>query len=506
MEHYDHKCELKDLQFYFKKRQKGFQFDRLYQRKLWDGYDHFVKIDKETSAITIGVGLWREIFYFGKKYDYNIDIPNLHDLLNLSFTKDQLDKFASVMLDGSDIEARDYQLEAVHRALKYKFCSLELATSAGKTIVFYLYLAFLKRKGVIKKAGKKALIVVPRTSLVGQTVDKFVKDYNTGLIDLNVVAIGGKNKFKQKTFDNADIVVGTYQSLINLPVEFFANFSVVCIDECHTSRGESIKTILLNSINAEYKLGLSGTIKIEDEYSDFFRIQEYMGPLSMVLPAKHLIDNNYSPDVYVKMVYLDYPQEEPFVKQYIEMRDSGRAGKDLFDMEREFIVGYQPRIDFISSFVKKLGGNCLILYINVKDQYGQRICDTIKEWNEHTYYIDGGVDTDSRDDFQAIMEANTNVTLVASYGTFSTGIDLKNVNHIILAESYKSEVTIRQSIGRGMRNLAGKVKINIYDLIDDLHGYIIKHGNAREKIYAKQEFIVSKHRFDLTKFAKKLSA
>lgn len=125
---HDTKGELKDLQLYFRKRQKGYHFNRLYQRKLWDGYDKF--IDKD---LKIGVGLWKEILNFGKKYDYEITIEGLDDLLNLSFTKDQLEKFASVLLDGTGIDVRDYQLEAAHRALKYKFCSQELATSAGKT-------------------------------------------------------------------------------------------------------------------------------------------------------------------------------------------------------------------------------------------------------------------------------------------------------------------------------------------------------------------------------------
>lgn len=497
---YTLKGELKDLQFYFKKRQKGYLFNRLYKRKLWDGYDHFVNIDKETGVIKLGVGLWKEIFNFGKKYDYEVYIENYEQLFNLNFTKEQLEKFTSVMLDGSNIEARDYQLEAVHRALKYKFCSLELATSAGKTIIFFLYLAFLKRKGIVSSKGKKALIVVPRTSLVGQTAEKFTGDYNTGLMDFNVMTIGGKSKYTDKAFADAEIIISTYQSLINRPPEFFKEFSVVCIDECHTSRGNSVRDILVQSTNAEYKLGLSGTIKIEEEYSDFFRIQEFLGPLSMTLSASHLIENKYSPDVYIKMVYLDYPKTEPFVKNYLALREAGKSGKEMYDAEKAFIVSYDPRIDFISAFVKKLEGNSLILYINVKDGYGQRICDRIKEWREHVYYIDGGVDGDDRDGYQRIMEAGDGVTLVASYGTFSTGIDLKNVQHIILAESYKSEVTIRQSIGRGMRGLKGKVKVTIYDLIDDLNGYIVKHGHAREKIYVKQKFILSKHKFDLSRF------
>ena len=496
---HDTKSELKDLQFYFKKRQKGYLFNRLYKRKLWDGYDHFVIVDKETGVHKIGIGLWKELFNFSKKFEYEVHIEDYENLFNLKFTKDQLEKFTSVMLDGSNIEARDYQLEAVFRALKYKFCSLELATSAGKTIIFFLYLAFLKRKGILAGAGKKALIVVPRAGLVSQTAEKFTDDYNTGLMSFNVMTIGGKSKYSDKAFADSEIVISTYQSLINRSPEFFKEFSIVCIDEAHTSRGQSVRDILLQSVNAEYKLGLSGTIKIEEEYSDFFRIQEFLGPLSMTLSASHLIENNYSPDVYIKMVYLEYPKTEPFVEKYMALREEGKSGKDMYDSEKAFIVSYDPRIDFISAFVKKLEGNTLILYINVKDQYGQRICDRIKEWREHVYYIDGGVDSSDRDTYQRIMEAGPGVTLVASYGTFSTGIDLKNVNHIILAESYKSEVTIRQSIGRGMRGLKGKVKVTIYDLIDDLNGYIVKHGQAREKIYKSQKFIVSKHKFDLSK-------
>lgn len=388
---------------YFRKRQKGYHFNALYKRKLWDGYDKF--IDKD---LKIGVGLWKEILNFGKKYDYEINIDGLQNLLNLSFTKEQLEKFTSVMLDGSNIEARDYQLEAVHRALKYKFCSLELATSAGKTIIFFLYLAFLKRKGILASSGKKALIVVPRTGLVGQTAEKFTDDYNTGLMTFNVMSIGGKNKYSDKVFKDSEIVISTYQSLINRPPEFFKEFSIICIDEAHTSKGTSIREILLKSVNAEYKLGLSGTIRVEEEYSDFFRIQEFLGPLSMTLSASHLIENNYSPDVYIKMVYLDYPKTEPFVKQYLQLREAGVSGKEVYDSEKAFIVSYEPRIDFISSFVKKLEGNTLILYINVKDGYGQRICNRIKEWRDHVYYIDGGVDSSDRDDYQRIME-NSNL-------------------------------------------------------------------------------------------------
>jgi superfamily II DNA or RNA helicase len=230
----------------------------------------------------------------------------------------------------------------------------------------------------------------------------------------------------------------------------------------------------------------------------------------MTLKSNYLIENKHSPDVFIKMLYLKYPETDTFVKNYRFMQEHGRAqyhkpedyGKNMFQLEKEFIISYEPRIDFISALVKKLGGNALILFINVKDQYGQRIKDRISDWNPDTYYIDGGVGGDARAEYKDAMEKGSTVALVASYATFATGIDLKNVNHIIFAESYKSEVTIRQAIGRGMRKLEGKVKVTIYDLIDDLQGYIVKHGKARQKIYEKEKFVVTKHDYDLAKFIK----
>ena len=493
------KGELRDLQGFFKKRQKGYLFNQMYKRKLWDGFDKF--IDKENR---LGVGLWREVFNFAEKYGYDVNIEGIDQLINQEIDRDLLVKFASVLLDGTKplIEPRDYQLEAAFRALKYKFCSLELATSAGKTLIFFIYLSWLKRKGVISKT-KKALIVVPRAGLVSQTAEKFLNDYATGLVSFNILQIGGKHKFTQKKFDESDLVISTYQSLGNMDSTIFSNFSVIGIDECHTTRGTTVKDILLAANQVEYKVGLSGTINIEENYSDFFKIQEYLGPLSMTLKSSFLIENGYSPDVYIKIIYLEYPQSEPFVREYMQLKELGQSwpGVDMFDAEKSFIIGYEPRIKFISEFTRKLPGNTLVLFINVKDKYGQRICSEIETWNEHVYYIDGGVDDQNRDDYKLIMEKQTGVVLVASYGTFSTGIDLKNVNQIIFAESYKSEVTIRQSIGRGMRNLTGKIKVTIYDLVDNLNGYIIAHGQVREKIYKKEKFPITKHTFNLEKYA-----
>ena len=97
------------------------------------------------------------------------------------------------------------------------------------------------------------------------------------------------------------------------------------------------------------------------------------------------------------------------------------------------------------------------------------------------------------------IDSNIPSIIVASFGTFSTGIDLKNVHHIILAESIKSEIILRQAIGRGMRKLAEKNKVMVWDLVDQLDGYSVKHGKVREDIYKEQKFPISHREVSLIK-------
>ena len=91
------------------------------------------------------------------------------------------------------------------------------------------------------------------------------------------------------------------------------------------------------------------------------------------------------------------------------------------------------------------------------------------------------------------MEGRNDVILVASFGTFSTGISIKNIHNIFFTESFKSEIIIRQSIGRGLRLHKEKDVLSIVDFVDNFcydgwKNYLYKHGDARQKIYKEQKF------------------
>lgn len=518
------------LNLTLRKRQEGFIFSPRYKAKRWDGYDKFLHVETKRDdddmiikKYKFGVGLWKEAVTALQENHLPFDIVGFERLVDKDINQVKLNSFVEMLLEGvmfqnkdgemEQLTPRDYQFEAAYRALKYRYCTQELATSAGKTIIFYIYLAYLKFKKRIAP-DKKALVVVPKVSLLNQTYDAFLKEYHTGLINMKVMRVGDKYKFKKETFDECEVLISTYQSLANIPKEIFSRFNVICIDEAHTSRGKTINDIVKASVNASYRFGLSGTIQLDKQYSHLFKIQEFIGPLRLVVTADFLQEQGYAPRIKIKRLSMLYP-EDGFMKKYRKLKDEYKElgcppgfadpkafGQAMFEMEKQYLYASERRLEVISNLVKKLPGNTLILFNNIKDEYGITIQDEILKWNEHTYYVDGSVKVVHRESFQKDMEANEGVVIVASYGTFSTGLNLKRLHNIVFAESSKSEITIRQSIGRGMRMYVNKNEVTIFDLVDVFPGmthdnYMVAHSKVRAKFYKEQKFQFSEHQIKI---------
>lgn len=531
---------------YFKKKSKDADFNVLVDRGLWDGMDHFMTKDGK-----LPIGLWKEVYNYSKKTGNEVRINGIDEMLDLDIDFDKFKNFVNQLFDGvltdkgDPLYPRDYQVEGAYKALKYRFSCEELATSAGKTAIFYTFNSYLKHIGVINKENK-CLLIVPNVSLVNQTESAFYQ-YSNGMVNWNIHKIGGKgNEFDLEKFHECDMLITTYQSLINMIPkcldkrlevaikkkykkgeedkkaaeitrikkkileakmnDLSSKFGTVCVDEAHKSRGDSITDILESCKNWKYKLGLSGTLKLNEEYSDFFKMQKNIGPLVMVLNAKFLIDNDYSPDIKIKQVFLEYPENRPAISEYLrvqrdseirakvksQFRDPKDFGRNMLEVEKGIIFDSAERLEFLNKLIRKFDKNTLILFSDIKNEYGLNLSKSILEWNPNTFYIDGGVETIDREKYKDAMEQEEGVIIVASYGTFATGIDLKNVHHILFAESTKAEITIRQAIGRGMRYLKGKNEVVIWDIIDDLSGYSVRHSEARLKIYKEQKFEILK--------------
>ena len=117
--------------------------------------------------------------------------------------------------------------------------------------------------------------------------------------------------------------------------------------------------------------------------------------------------------------------------------------------------------------------------------------NTIDE--RQVFFVHGGVDTKDREQIREITEQENNAIIVASYGTFSTGINIKNLHNVIFASPSKSRIRNLQSIGRVLRKGNNKTKATLYDIADDIsykarRNYTLNHLIERIKVYNEENF------------------
>jgi superfamily II DNA or RNA helicase len=467
----------------------------------WDGYNNLIERGKWLPS-----GLWLEAKEAMDAAGHSISLEGIFEISDFKVDKEELEKFSKFILFGLDYDPRDYQFDAFVKIMKYKYCTVELATSAGKTLVLFLVMKYLKWKKHID-SNNKFMIIVPKLGLLDQTFEKFDTAYNNATLPVSIYKVGGKSyKFNQKKWDAADVVIGTWQSIKNYPKEKLQCIRHIAVDECHTSKGKSISKIILSCNNLMLRFGVSGTIKVKPKYDMFFKVQRYLGPLVMRLSAKELIDSGYAPDVHIKMIYLKYDDVmTDDIRAFKKLLADGREmyenlesyGKDMYNLECQLIRECESRLRFITRLVSSLNANCIIMFNDIKNRYGKTVYEYLEDSSIETYYIDGDTPVSKRAEYLQKMEEGQGVALVASTGTFSTGIDSKNVSYIIQVESGKAEITIRQIIGRGMREFEGKIKFTLIDLVDTFGKYSKEHATEKLSIYKEQGFPFTKHSYNL---------
>lgn len=478
--------EFKQLQMSFRKRVKNWRFNPQVKRKLWDGYITYMD-----SAGRLPVGLWHELTEVCKEHGFAVNFDNF-DLFKSPFTKEEYLSWVSATSffdkKGNKIEPRDYQVNSVWLILKYKLSISEIATSAGKTLIMYMVQAFLRHKGLLKRM----LIIVPNISLIIQTYDDF-QDYSNKDTSLNLQMISGQTD--KELNENTHVVIGTFQSLVKQPSTFFESFDVVCVDEAHFTQAKSVKETLSKCRNVVYRFGLSGTLE-KDDFAERLTLQAFLGPLINKVSAEFLFQNKYATPVQVKVIKLNYMDNETREKlQQIRKRRNTIDGAKILDIERKLVIESNIRLRYICDLVNKTTKNTLVLFHNVKADYGKKIQERLFELSKDkdVFYVDGETDVDKREYFKQSLEHGENKVLIASFGTFSTGISVKNIHNIVFAESFKSDKIIRQSIGRGMRLHETKEKTNIIDIVDDFSyegdkNFLVRHMEKRLEIYETQGF------------------
>jgi len=469
--------ELEQVKIALTKRIDSWRFNPLVKRGVWDGYVSYIKDDKWIPA-----GLWRFVMSVCKDYGYELQIEGLKRLIDPNINAEQFETWAIEFFKDSQFTPRDYQIETAYNILKFRKCLAELATSAGKTLISFMVVAYMLEK----QKAERILFIVPNVSLVVQAHEDFHEYNYANRIPLKIQQIFAGQKLKS----NKNIIIGTYQSLIKKPAEYFAEFDAVIVDETHKATGQSIKTILQKCVNANYRFGLSGTIP-KDGTLDKLTLMSQTGPVISEVKAAFLQKEGYIAKCAVKIIQMNYATPKQRLA-FQELSQNKYDSKDVFALEQNFVINSEGRLNFIASVISRIPRNSLVLFHRI--EHGKKLYEKLRQnSNKRVFYVDGGTDKDIREEYKKKMESGDEVVIVASYGTFSTGISIKKIHSIFFTESFKSEVIIRQSIGRGLRQHESKDKVLIVDFVDDIRtiewdNYLYKHGKVRQSIYKQEQF------------------
>ena len=480
--------EIEQLKITFEKESPNAKWDPRVKKGFWSGKINYFKAYKYLPA-----GLWYELVEMSKEYNFEIKIEGIENKFDFSIDKDEFKEWVDEKWKDSPMKPREYQIESAFNIIKYK-CSLsEIATSAGKTLIIYMIVSYLLEQ----EKSKKVLMIVPSVDLVVQSSDDFY-EYNSTSVKypLEIQQIYGGSIIREKS----NIVVGTFQSLVKKTKDYFDQFDTVVVDESHRVSSQSIKTIISKVENADRIFGVTGTVPKKGTL-DRLTLCAYTGPIITSIRADFLIEQGYITKCEVLALELNYVSNEIRSSFSNLFNNSSEDRKKLLSLEQKFVINSDVRLNFVTDFILKNKKNCLVLFHRI--EYGNKLYNMLRQKSDRkVLYIDGGVGKDNRGYFKKNLEEDENVIMVASFGTFATGLNVRNIHVIYLTESFKSDVIIRQSIGRGLRLHPSKEKLILVDFIDDysigrFKNYLYRHGKARQEIYDEQNFPYSIKKIDL---------
>lgn len=465
----------KELSEYFTFFVPGYQFTPAFRNRIWDGKIRL--FDLRSNNIYLGLLPYIEQFANERQYDieYGDPRPDLTDDFSL-YLAQKFVKDLNLHAHGKPINATEYQLEAFVHGMRHRRALLLSPTASGKSLIIYLFIRqFLEYK------GHKGLIIVPTTSLVEQLYTDFI-DYSSANgfdVEANTHRVyQGKDKVSEKS-----IIISTWQSLYKMPPEYFEQFDFIIGDEAHLFKAQSLASIMTSCINTQYRIGLTGTL--DGTKTHKLVLEGLFGPVEKVTTTKKLIENKQLADFKIKCLILKHSEEAAKALKKKEYKD-----------EIAYLIGCEARNRFIKNLALSLGNNTLILYQYV-DKHGQLLYDWItnaKNIGERkVFFIHGGVDAEERERVRKIMEEEKDAIVIASFGTFSTGINIRNLHNIIFASPSKSRVRNLQSIGRGLRKGETKDRAVLFDIADDLRdgkhmNFTLRHFVERTKIYNDEGF------------------
>ena len=452
-----------ELADYFTFEVPGAKFMPTYKNKYWDGKIRLFNIQNNQ----IYVGLLDKVVQFCKDHEYT------YEFIKSKFYGLPFEENPTISKEGvkdyitsiSKYKPRDYQIDGIYDALKYNRKLLISPTASGKSLMIY---------GIVRyyvERNQNTLIVVPTTSLVEQMYKDF-EDYGWDVGSYCHKIYAGKERVT-----DSQVIITTWQSIYKLPRKYFDRFSVVVGDEAHQFKSKSLISIMTKLGNAKYRYGFTGTL--DGTQTHKWVLEGLFGPSYKIIKTDELMKKGHVATLDINVLLLKHPPNK----------------FETFEDEIQYIITHNRRNNFIRNLALDLKGNTLILFARVEG-HGEPLYNLINNnsiINRHVFFVHGGVATEDREKVREITESEDNAIIVASYGTFSTGINIKNLHNIIFASPSKSRIRNLQSIGRVLRKGSNKTKATLYDIADDIsykskRNYTLNHLIERIKVYNEEKF------------------
>ena len=452
--------ERQELSDFFTFEVPNAKFMPMVRKRMWDGKIRL--FSPMSGEIYVGLLPYIKEYCKNNNITYTIEegVENERNVVRESvrnFTKALHPK-----TKGKEIEIRDYQIDAIQMAISRNRSLILSPTASGKSLIIYSLVRYYQM------AGHRTLILVPTTSLVEQMYTDF-KDYGWS-----------SETYCQKVYQgyttkiNKDVVISTWQSLYKMPKKYFEQFGCVIGDEAHMFKAKSLTGIMTKLQSCKYRFGFTGTLDGTETHR--LILEGLFGTVEQVVTTKELMDKKTLANLKINCITLKHPEKKE---------------RMTYAEEIDYLVSKESRNEFIVNLCDKLKGNTLCLF-QLVDKHGKVLYDKMKG-NENVYFVYGGTDTEQREKIRGFVENHKKSTTIASYGTFSTGINIRNIHNIVLASPSKSKIRVLQSIGRGLRTSNNKDSILVFDISDDIsyngrYNFTLNHFLERLNIYNEQKF------------------
>ena len=440
----------------------GARFMPTYKNRVWDGK---IRLYNQMSG-EIYFGLVPYVEEFAKRNDISIEYKE--------GVKNEGEYGTSVLggfvrrvspkSKGKSLQIRDYQMAAFTHAVRNNRSLLLSPTASGKSLIIYLLARWYE--------SNRVLILVPTTSLVEQMYSDFI-DYGYLEAKMQKIYQGHSREITK------EVTISTWQSLYKMPRKFFEQFGCILGDEVHLFKAKSLTNIMNKMHMTQYRHGFTGTL--DGMQTHRLVLEGLFGSVNKVVSTKELMDKKTLAKLNIQCIVLQYPDKD---KKF--MKDQS------YQDEVDLLVRDTRRNKFIINLTTHLKGNTLLLFQFV-EKHGAVLYDMLKDLDRKVFYVHGGTDTQTRENIREITEKEKSAIIVASYGTFSTGINIRNLHNVVFSSPSKSRIRVLQSIGRGLRQGTDKSTATLFDIADDLswkskQNFTLRHFMERINIYNEEEF------------------